>query len=85
MIQGDFHGSIGPKPVGFSGGQFRLVIEPLDDAAGDRALGAEPVEEQGAMSSQHLGDPFHRLHLRTHGLRCTSRPGTGWTGCQALG
>ncbi len=34
MIQGDFYPAKRAKPVGFSGGQFRLVVEPLHHAAG---------------------------------------------------
>jgi len=50
MIQRDFHRFVGPKSVGLSEGQLRFVVEPLDGACGNLAVGPEPVELQLAMS-----------------------------------
>src|SRR5712691_8332000 len=35
MVQRDFSAPIGPKPVRVSGGQFRFVVETLDDGGGN--------------------------------------------------
>ena len=56
MIQGDFQSVIGPKAEGFSGGKFGLGIETLHDATGELAFGAEPVEQERAVITQHPGD-----------------------------
>ncbi len=69
MIQGDFSAVIGPKAEGFSGGQFGLGVETLHDAAGELAFGAEPVEQERAVSTQHPGDLLHRFGLRSHRTR----------------
>ena len=66
MIQGDFYPAKRAKPVGFSGGQFRLVVEPLHHSAGKLFFGAEPVQQQAAMALHHAGDFLHRLDLRPH-------------------
>lgn len=68
MVQGHFYRSEGSEPIRLSGRQFRLVVEAFDGATGDRALGAEPVEQQIAMCSQHAGDFLHRLQPRAHDL-----------------
>src|SRR5436305_2753697 len=83
MIQGNFCGSEGPEPVGLSSGQFRLVVEPFDDAAGDRAPSAEPVEEQLAVGPQHPGYFLHRLESRAQGssapaVQKAAGPGRGY-------
>jgi hypothetical protein len=46
MVQGDFRDMEGAEPIGFSHGQFGLVVEPLDDAAGELLPGAEVVQDQ---------------------------------------
>ena len=56
MIQGDFHGSVGPESVGFSECQFRFVVESLNRACRGRPLGAEPIEQQGPMGRQRASD-----------------------------
>jgi hypothetical protein len=45
MVQGDFEAAIGPKPVRLSGGQFRFVVEPLDDGSRNLPAGAKPIQE----------------------------------------
>jgi hypothetical protein len=40
MIQGDFHGVIGPKTKCSSGNQFRFVVATLDNGAGSAELDA---------------------------------------------
>jgi len=55
MIQGDFHGVVGSKTEGFSGGQFCLGVKTLHDATGELAFGAEPIEQERAVSAQHPG------------------------------
>jgi hypothetical protein len=46
MVQRDFRDVEGAKSVGFSHGQFGFVVEALDDAAGERFLGAEVIQDQ---------------------------------------
>ena len=53
----------GSKAERFSGGQFGFGVEALHDAAGELALGVEPVEDQLPMLAPHPGDPFHGLQL----------------------
>jgi len=45
VIEGQFQGSVGAKTVGFSHGDFGLVIQALDDATGDQLSGPEVVED----------------------------------------
>jgi hypothetical protein len=49
MIQGEFRDAEGAKAVGFSHGHFDLVIEALDDTAGELFSGPEVVEDELAM------------------------------------
>src|SRR5882672_1149726 len=82
MIQGNFYRPEGSEAERPSGGQFRLVVEAFDDSPGNRALGAEPVEKELAMSPQHAGDLFHRLEPRAQGppapvVEEASGPGRG--------
>jgi TolB-like protein len=49
MIQRGFRDVEGSEAVGFSHGQFGLVIETLDDAAGELLPGAEVVQDQRAV------------------------------------
>jgi hypothetical protein len=44
VIQREFSHSKGPKAVGFSYGDFGLVVEALDNTTGDDLLGLEIVE-----------------------------------------
>lgn len=45
MIQGDFHGVIGPEAERFSGGQFCFGVETLDDATGRLPMDTTPNEQ----------------------------------------
>ena len=63
MIQGDFSAMVSAKTEGFSGGQFCLGVEALHDAAGKLSLGTKPVEQEGLVTTQHPGDPFHGFDL----------------------
>ena len=49
MIQGDFGDVEGTEPVGFSHGQFGLVVQTLDHTAGELLPGAEVVQDQRAV------------------------------------
>ena len=49
MIEGKFEDRKGAKAVGFSHGDFRFVVQTLDDAAGQQFLSAEIVEDEFAM------------------------------------
>src|SRR5271169_4016998 len=49
MIQGDFCHMEGAEAVGFSHGQFGLVVETLNDAAGELLFGSEVVQDQRAV------------------------------------
>jgi hypothetical protein len=46
MIQRGFQGVVGAEAVGFSHGHFGLVVEALDDTAGECLPGAEVVQDQ---------------------------------------
>src|SRR6516162_275496 len=61
VIQRDLRDPEAAVAVRFSGDQFRLVIEALDGARRDGALGGEPVEDELAMATEHARDPLHRL------------------------
>src|SRR3989338_152092 len=78
MIAGDVDGAEGAETIGSSGGELGLVVEALDGAAGDRALGPEPVEQQRAMAAEHAGDCLHGLQGRA------PRPGGGEGGPEEL-
>ena len=67
MIQGDSPRLISPKPKCFSGGQFCLVVEPLDHGAGTLSFCPEPVQQPGSVTSEHLGHLLHWFDLRAHG------------------
>jgi hypothetical protein len=56
MVQGDFHAAKRPKAVGLSGGQFRFVVEALDDGGRNLPAGPKPVQEQRPMTPQHARD-----------------------------
>ena len=62
----------GPKPEGFSGGQFCFGVETLHDTAGKLSFGPEPVKKQGPMSTRHLGHLLYRFNLRSHRLTALS-------------
>ena len=58
-----------PKAVSFSGNQFRLGVETLNNSTGKLLFGPKPVQQQGSVPPQHLGHFLHRFNLRSHGLR----------------
>lgn len=64
MKQGDFNVLRRSEAERFSGGQFRLAVESLDEARRDRASGPKPVEDQ--MALQAAGDLLHRLETTPH-------------------
>ena len=49
MIEGEFEDAVGAKTVGFSHGDFGLVVQAFDDAAGEQFLSAEIIEYEFAM------------------------------------
>jgi hypothetical protein len=49
VTQVDLNGFPGPKTIGFSGGQFHFVVEPLDSTRGKHPFCAKPVENQFSM------------------------------------
>jgi len=66
MIQGGFSSMIGSEAIGFSGTQFRLVVEALNNAARELAFGPKPVQQQGPVSPQLARHLLHWLDLRSH-------------------
>ena len=72
MKQREFDALRGPEAVRFSGGQFRLAVESLDNPRRDTAQGEKPVEDQVPMTPQALRDLLHRREPAPHGL---SAPG----------
>ena len=82
MIERKFEAAERSKPVGFSHGDFRFVVQALDDSAGKQLLGAEIVEDQFAVLAQRAGDFLHRLDAGAHHLTAPfveelPRPGGG--------
>ena len=61
MIERDFCHSEGSEAVRFSHGDFGLVVQPLDDAAGELFAGTEVVEDQFAVGAHGAGELLHRL------------------------
>ena len=57
---------IGSESIGFSGSQFRFVVETLNDATGELAFGAKPVQQQRSVPPQLTGHFLHGLNLRSH-------------------
>jgi hypothetical protein len=49
VIEAEFEDAIGAKTVGFSHGDFGLVVQTLDDAAREQFLSPEIVEDEFAM------------------------------------
>src|SRR6202030_3053255 len=68
MIQRNFRDVEGSEAVGFSHGQFGLVVETLDHAAGELLPGAEVVQDQRTVRAQRSGDLLHRLDAGPHDL-----------------
>src|SRR5215207_7963834 len=66
MVESDFDGTEGSEAEGSSGDEFGFVVEAFDDTPGDRALGAEPVEEELSMASQHACDFLDRAQAGAH-------------------
>src|ERR1039458_4211459 len=72
MIEGKFEYAIGAKPVGFSHGDFGLVIQALHNAARDQLLSPEVVEDELAVLTQRACDLLHRLDAGPHGLAASN-------------
>ena len=69
MVQRQFDRLVFAKAVRLSHGQFRFVVKTLDDAAGNRAFGPEPVEQEFPVRTQAAGDLLQRLQPGTHDPR----------------
>jgi hypothetical protein len=67
-IASQVRGSEGAETVGFSHGDFSLVVQTLDNSAGKPLLRAEIVEDQFAVLAQRPGDLLHGLDARAHHL-----------------
>ena len=84
MIQGHFSDSEGSEAVGFSHGNFHLVVEALDNAAGELYSGPKVIENEGAVRAEHLDHLSHlgdwpRRH-RSDVLHLFARSSYGQTG-----
>ena len=55
VIKGQFECPVGAKAVGFSQGDFRLVVQALHDPAGTQFLRPEIVEDQFPVLAQGSG------------------------------
>jgi hypothetical protein len=66
MIESNFSSSECAKSVGFSGSQFKTVVEALHDAAGNRLPGPKPVEQKLSVGAQHARHLLHGFDLRAH-------------------
>src|SRR5208283_248128 len=68
MIERKFEAAERAETVGFSHGDFSLVVQTLDNPAGKQLLSAEIVEDQFAVLAQRPGDLLHRFDARAHHL-----------------
>src|SRR6266481_8366464 len=68
MIEGKFENAIGAKAIGFSHGDFSLVVQTLDHATGNQFLSAEIVEDQFSVLAKRAGDFLHGLDTGAHSL-----------------
>jgi len=66
MIKRQFCDPERSKTVGFSHGHFDLVVQTLDNAAGELLLGVEIVQDQLAVVAQCLGHRLQRLQAGVH-------------------
>jgi hypothetical protein len=55
MIKGDFSDAEGAESVSLSHGELGLVVEALDDAAGELFLGMKIIEDQLAVATPPVG------------------------------
>ena len=58
MIKGKFETAEGAESVGFPHGDFCLVVQALDDAAGEQLLSTEIVKDAFAVRAEGAGDFF---------------------------
>src|ERR1041384_7572021 len=68
MIEGKFKDAVGAKSVGFSHGDFGLVVQALDDSAREQFLSTEIVEDELPVVAEGAGDVLHGLDARAHHL-----------------
>jgi hypothetical protein len=54
VIECKFEAAEGAETVGFSHGDFSLVVQTLDNSAGKQLLGSEIVEDQFAGAGEPL-------------------------------
>ena len=66
VIQGEFSDAERPVAIGFSQSDFGLVVQALDDTAGELLFGPEVVEQQFAVRAHCAGELLHRLDARAH-------------------
>lgn len=62
MIEHDFSSSEGSEPIGFSGIQFELIVEALNNAAGNGLPGTKPIEKKLSMGTKHSRHFLHGLN-----------------------
>src|SRR3974377_1779871 len=82
MIKSKFETAEGAESVGFPHGDFWLVVQALDDAAGKQLLSPEVVEDQLAVFAHGACDFLHGLDAGAHDLTTPfveelSGPGSG--------
>jgi len=68
VIECEFKNSEGSKSVGFSHGDFGLVVEAFHDPAGNQFLRPEVVKDELTVLTQRAGDLLHGLDSGAHGL-----------------
>ncbi len=57
---GQFGDRISPESIGFSHRDFRFVVQPFDDAAGNDLPRPEVVQDEVAVGPQHTDDRLNR-------------------------
>lgn len=68
MVERHFEDAERAKAVGFSHGNFGLVVQTLDDAAGNQFLRTEIIEDEFPVLTQRAGDLLHGFDAGAHGL-----------------
>jgi hypothetical protein len=80
VVEGQFSDFEGSESVGSSHRDFCLVVETLNDPAGEHLSGFEVVQDEVAMAAEHARHLLHRLDAGEHGLvapRCQEFGGPG--------
>ena len=68
MIESEFEDAEGAKAIGFSHGDFGLVVQAFHNAAGNQLLSPEVIEDQLPVLTEGARELLHGLNAGSHGL-----------------